>query len=195
MIRNLVRALIATIVLAVITGLFYPLVMTGFAQVVFHNKADGSLVRGDGRTIGSSLIGQQWTGPQWFYGRPSAISNPYDASTSSGSNLGPLSQALADAIKERVAAILKLDGPYHVGLTAAQIPVDLLTASASGLDPDISPEAAQFQAPRIAAVRDLSLAQVLALIRGHTESRSLGLLGEPRVNVVQLNLALQLLGG
>jgi len=109
--------------------------------------------------------------------------------------LGPNSLALADAIKERVAAILKVDGPFHPGLTASQIPVDLLTASASGLDPDISPEAAQFQAPRIAAVRDLSLAQVLALIRGHTESRSLGLLGEPRVNVVQLNLALQLLGG
>jgi K+-transporting ATPase ATPase C chain len=195
MTRNALRAVIATVVLAVITGLLYPLVMTGFAQVVFRGRADGSLVKADGRTVGSSLIGQQWTGPQWFYGRPSAISKPDDASTSSGSNLGPLSQALADAIKQRVAAILKVDGPYHPGLTASQIPVDLLTASASGLDPDISPQAAEFQAPRIAAVRNLPLAQVLALINDHIEGRSLGLLGEPRVNVLQLNLALQLIGG
>ena len=141
--------------------------------------------------MGSSLIGQQWTGPQWFYGRPSAISNPYDASTSSGSNLGPLSKPLADAIRQRVAAILKVDGPYHPGLTAAQIPVDLLTASASGLDPDISPAAALFEAPRIAAVRHLSLARVEALIAAHTSTRTLGFLGEPRVNVLELNLSLR----
>jgi len=195
MIRNALRAVIATVVLAAITGLIYPLVMTGFAQVTFHAKAEGSLVKVDGRTVGSALIGQQWTGQQWFYGRPSAISNPYDASTSSGSNLGPLSQALADAIKARVVAILNVDGPYHPGLTAAQIPVDLLTASASGLDPDISPAAAVFQAPRIAAARHVPLAEVLALIRDHTQSRTLGLLGEPRVNVLELNLALQQLAG
>jgi K+-transporting ATPase ATPase C chain len=195
MIRTAVRSLIATLVLAVLTGLVYPLVMTGFAQVVFHGKANGSLVQSGGRTAGSSLIGQQWSGPQWFYGRPSAISDPYDASTSSGSNLGPLSKALAAAIKERVAAILKVDGPYHTGLTASDIPVDLLTASASGLDPDISPKAALFQAPRIAAVRHLPLAQVESLIHQHTSSRTLGFLGEPRVNVLQLNLALQQLAG
>jgi len=191
MIRNATRALLATLVLAVLTGLIYPLVMTGFAQIAFHSKANGSLVKVDGTTVGSSLIGQQWTGPQWFYGRPSAISNPYDASTSSGSNLGPLSKPLADAIRQRVAAILKVDGPYHPGLTAAQIPVDLLTASASGLDPDISPAAALFEAPRIAAVRHLSLARVEALIAAHTSTRTLGFLGEPRVNVLELNLSLR----
>jgi potassium-transporting ATPase KdpC subunit len=194
-IRNAARALIATVVLAVITGLIYPLVMTGFARIAFHAKADGSLVTVDGKPAGSSLIGQEWTGPQWFYGRPSATSTPYDAAASSGSNLGPLSKALADAIKERVAAIIKVDGPYHPGLKASDIPVDLLTASASGLDPDISPEGAEFQARRIAAVRHVSLSEVMALIRAHTESRSLGLLGEPRVNVLELNLALRSLGG
>lgn len=191
MIRNFVRALIATVVFALVTGLVYPLVMTGVAQVAFHAKAEGSLVRAEGRVIGSALIGQAWSGPEWFYGRPSAISTPYDASTSSGSNLGPLSKALATAIEGRVKAIVVLEGPYHPGLTAAQIPVDLLTASASGLDPDISPAAAEFEAPRIAAVRHLPLSQVLALIRAHTESRTFGFLGEPRVNVLELNLALQ----
>ena len=195
MIRNAVRALLATVVLAVLTGLIYPLVMTGFAQVAFHDKANGSLVQADGRAVGSSLIGQQWTGPQWFYGRPSAISSPYDASTSSGSNLGPRSKALAEAIGQRVASIMKIDGPYHPGLTAAGIPVDLLTASASGLDPDISPAAATFQAPRIAAVRHLPLDEVERLINDHTSGRTLGLLGEPRVDVLELNLALQRLGG
>jgi K+-transporting ATPase ATPase C chain len=194
MIRNALRAVVATVVLAVITGLIYPLVMTGFAQVVFPSKANGSVVKTGGRDVGSALIGQEWTGPQWFYGRPSAISSPYDASTSSGSNLGPLSKALADAIKERVAAIMKVDGPYHPGLNASSIPVDLLTASASGLDPDISPAAADFQAPRIAAVRQLPLGRVMALIRSHTESRTLGIFGEPRVNVLELNVALQRLG-
>jgi K+-transporting ATPase ATPase C chain len=195
MIRNALRALIATLVLAVITGLVYPLVMTGFAQIAFHSKANGSSVHAQGRVVGSTLIGQLWTGPQWFYGRPSAISNPYDASTSSGSNLGPLSKALADAIRQRVAAIMKVDGPYHPGLLPSGIPVDLLTASASGLDPDISPEAAMFQAARIAAVRHLSLARVRALIADHTAGRTLGLLGEPRVNVLALNLALRQLAG
>jgi K+-transporting ATPase ATPase C chain len=145
----------------------------------------------DGRAVGSSLIGQAWSGSQWFYGRPSAISNPYDASTSSGSNLGPLSKALADAIRERVAAIMKVDGPYHSGLKASGIPVDLLTASASGLDPDISPAAARFQAPRIAAARNMALARVMALIRSHTESPTLGILGQAHVNVLELNMALQ----
>jgi K+-transporting ATPase ATPase C chain len=192
--RNAIRASVATIVLAVLTGLVYPLAMTGLARVAFHSKADGSLIRADGRVVGSSLIGQEWQDDQWFYGRPSAISTPYDASTSSGSNLGPLSKPLADAITQRADAIIKLEGPYRPGVTVADIPVDLLTASASGLDPDISPEAAMFQAPRIAAARHLSLAQVQALIRTHTEGRSLGFLGEPRVNVLELNIALEHLG-
>jgi K+-transporting ATPase ATPase C chain len=190
MIRNAVRALVATVVLAVITGLIYPFAMTGIAQVVFPNKADGSPVVIDGRTVGSDLIGQQWEGPEWFYGRPSATAEPYDGATSSGSNLGPLSQALADAISERAAAIVELEGQYHPGLTAADIPVDLLTASSSGLDPEISPAAARFQAARIAAVRQIPLDRVLAMIDDATSGRTLGFLGEPRVNVLELNLAL-----
>ena len=195
MIRNALRALVATVVLAVFTGLIYPLAMTGFAQVAFNSKANGSLVRAGGREVGSSLIGQEWKGPQWFYGRPSAISEPYDASTSSGSNLGPRSRALADAIKGRIAAIVKLEGAYRPDLKPVDVPVDLLTASASGLDPHISPLAAMFQAPRIAAVRHLALARVQALIREHTAGRGLGVLGQPRVNVLELNLALDHLRG
>jgi K+-transporting ATPase ATPase C chain len=191
MTRTALRAVLATVVLAALTGLVYPLVMTGVAQVAFHAKANGSLVQADRRTVGSSLIGQQWTGPQWFYGRPSAVQD--NASTSSGSNLGPLARALAEEIKQRAAAIIKLDGPYHPSLTAAQVPVDLLTASASGLDPDISPAAAYFQAPRIAAVRGLPLGDVRSLIASHVEGRTLAFLGQPRVNVLELNLALQAL--
>lgn len=190
MMRNALRALLATAVLAVLTGLAYPLAMTGFAQVLFPDKADGSIVRVEGRAVGSALIGQEWTGPEWFYGRPSATGEPYDAATSSGSNLGPLSQALADVIGERAQAIVTLEAPYHPGLAAAGIPVDLLTASSSGLDPDISPAAAMFQAPRIADARGVVLSEVVALIQAHTAGRSLGFLGEPRVNVLELNLAL-----
>ncbi len=192
MMRNALRAVLATVVLAVLTGLLYPLVMTGVAQVAFHGKANGSLVQADGRTVGSSLIGQRWTGPQWFYGRPSAVQD--NAFTSSGSNLGPLSRELAAQIERRVAAIEKLEGPYHPGLKASQIPVDLLTASASGLDPDVSPAAAFFQAPRIAAMRGLPLGEVKRLIAAHVEGRTFGFLGEPRVNVLELNLALQAMG-
>jgi potassium-transporting ATPase KdpC subunit len=191
MIRNAARAIRATVALALLTGLLYPLVMTGVAQVAFRGKADGSLIHTDGRTVGSSLIGQAWTGPQWFYGRPSATYTPYDASASSGSNLGPLSRPLAEDVRARIDAILKIEGPYHQGLVASDIPVDLVTSSASGLDPDISPAAARFQAPRIAAVRGISLAAVVKLIDQHTESRTLGVLGEPRVNVLELNLALE----
>jgi K+-transporting ATPase ATPase C chain len=188
MMKTFVRALLAVIVLAALTGLVYPLVMTGIAQVAFNGKADGSLLEVNGRPVGSSLIGQQWKGPEWFYGRPSAID--YDASTSSGSNLGPRSRDLADAIRERAKAIIELEGPYHSGLTVAGIPVDLLTASGSGLDPNITPQAARFEAPRIAAARGMALADVLRLIDEHTEGRTLGVLGEPRVNVLELNLAL-----
>jgi K+-transporting ATPase ATPase C chain len=186
--RNVIRATIAVVLLALLTGLVYPLLMTAFAQVALHDRADGSIVKVAGRPVGSSMIGQQWSGPKWFYGRPSAID--YDASTSSGSNLGPTSQDLADEIKDRVKAIIKVEGAYHQGLTAAQIPVDLLTASSSGLDPDITLAAARFQAPRIAAERGLALTRVMALIDDNTSGKTLGFLGEPRVDVLQLNVAL-----
>jgi K+-transporting ATPase ATPase C chain len=189
MIRNLTRAILFTIVLAVMCGLVYPLVLTGFAQVAFRSKADGSVVTVDGRPVGSAFIGQEWKGPQWFYGRPSVID--YDATTTQGSNLGPLSKALATDIEQRAKAIKAIEDPYHPGLTTAQIPVDLLTASASGLDPQISPAAARFQAPRIAATRHIPLSDVMTLIDENTAGRTLGFLGEPRVNVLELNLALQ----
>ena len=189
MMRNLGRATIATIVLAAITGLAYPLVFTGISQVAFHSKAEGSIITVDRTKIGSGHIGQAWTGSQWFYGRPSAVA--YDASTSSGSNLGPTSAKLADEIRKRAQAILTVERPYTPGLTVASIPDDLLLASGSGLDPDISPAAAEFQAARIAAVRHLSLAAVRALIHANTHRAFLGLFGAPHVNVLELNLALQ----
>ncbi|HKN81582.1 MAG TPA: potassium-transporting ATPase subunit KdpC [Actinomycetota bacterium] len=188
MIRQVFRALRAVVVLGLLTGLVYPLVITGVAQLVMQDKADGSLVRVNGQVVGSSSIGQVWDGEEWFHGRPSAID--YDASTSSGSNLGPNSQDLSDLIAERADSILELEGPYKQGLTIADIPADLLTASASGLDPHISVAAAELQAPRIAQVRGLSLEQVRALIDDHTEGPTLGFLGEERVNVLELNLAL-----
>ncbi len=188
MMKNALRGLLAVVVLGVLTGLVYPLVITGVAQVGMSAKADGSLVTRDGQVVGSSSIGQLWDGEEWFHGRPSAVD--YDASTSSGSNLGPTSQDLADLVTERVQAILDLEGPYHPDLTAAEIPADLVTASGSGMDPHISVASAELQAARIAEVHGLSLDEVMALIDDHTESRVLGFLGEPRVNVLELNLAL-----
>ena len=187
--RTTLRALRATLLLAAVTGIAYPLVMTGIGQVAFAHDADGSLVDVAGQPVGSALIGQRWTGPQWFYGRPSAVQN--DAATSSGTNLGPRSQQLADDIESRATAILKLESPYTPGLTTADIPVDLLAASGSGLDPDISVAAARFQAPRIASVRGLPPDEVMRLIDAHTAEKTLGFLGEPRVNVLELNIALQ----
>jgi potassium-transporting ATPase KdpC subunit len=189
MIRTIVRAAIATLLLAAVTGLAYPLVMTGFAQVVFKDKAQGSLVEVNGQPVGSALIGQAWTGTEWFYGRPSAVED--DASTSSGSNLGPRSQDLADTIAKRAQEIIELESPYSPGVAVADIPADLLTASGSGLDPDISVAAARFQAPRIAAARGVSIDEVLSLIDQHTSGRGLGFLGQERVNVLELNVALQ----
>ena len=189
MMSNVFRALRAVVVLGLLTGILYPLAITGIAQLTMGDKADGSLVRVDGQVVGSSSIGQLWEGDQWFHGRPSAID--YDASTSSGSNLGPNSQALADEIAKRARAILKLEGPYQSGATVADIPADLLTASGSGLDPDISVDAAEFQAPRIAQVRGLSMEQVEALIDEHTVGPALGFLGQEHVNVLELNLALE----
>jgi K+-transporting ATPase ATPase C chain len=188
MMRNALRALLAVVVLGILTGLVYPLVITGVAQVTLDDKADGSLVSVGDRVVGSSSIGQMWEGEDWFHGRPSAVD--YDASASSGSNLGPTSQELADLVAERVQAVLDLEGPYTPGLTAADIPADLVTASSSGLDPHISTASAELQAARIAEVRALSLDDVMRLIDEHTEGRALGFLGEPRVNVLELNLAL-----
>ena len=187
--RTALRALLATLLLAAITGIAYPLAMTGLGQVAFAHDANGSLVDVNGQLVGSALIGQRWTGPQWFYGRPSAVQN--DAATSSGTNLGPRSQQLADDITARATTILKMETPYTPGVTTADIPVDLLTASGSGLDPDISVAAARFQAPRIASARGLPLDQVMSLIDAHTAQKTLGFLGEPRVNVLELNIALQ----
>ena len=186
--RTAIRALIATVVLVIVTGVIYPVVLTGFAHVALGHDAAGSLVQHDGADVGSSRIGQAWTGKQWFYGRPSAID--YDASTSSGSNLGPTSKPLSDDITTQIQAILKLEGPYTSGLTAAEIPVDLVTSSSSGLDPDISVAAARFQAPRIAAVRNIPLRQVQQLIDDNTAGKTLGFLGEQHVNVLALNMAL-----
>jgi potassium-transporting ATPase KdpC subunit len=188
-IRNAMRALRAVVVLGVLTGLAYPLAVTGIAQLTMADKADGSLIRVDGRLVGSASIGQLWEGDEWFHGRPSAID--YDASTSSGSNLGPTSRELAAQIRERADAILELEGPYSPGLTVPDIPVDLLTASASGLDPHVSLAAAELQAPRIAEVRGLSLDQVLRMIHDHLEGPVLGFLGQERLNVLELNLALE----
>ena len=192
MIKTALRATLATIVLLVITAVIYPLVITGVAQVALKDKANGSLVEVNGKAVGSSLIGQAWKGDQWFYGRPSAVS--YDASTSSGTNLGPNSKDLESAIADQAAAIIKLEGPYNPGLTVAQIPADLLTSSSSGLDPDISEAAALLQVPRIASVRGLSEADVRALVEDHLVGRTLGFIGQARVNVLELNIALQAMG-
>jgi len=189
MIKTILRALMATLLLAALTGLAYPLVMTVIAQGVFADKANGSLVEVNGQPVGSSLIGQAWSGPEWFYGRPSAVGN--DASTSGGSNLGPRSRQLADEIAQRAAAIVAVESPFVPGLSVASIPPDLLTASASGLDPHISVEAARLQSARIAAIRGMTAEQVDALIAEHTQQPTLGVFGEPRVDVLELNAALQ----
>ena len=188
MIRSAVRALLATVVLAVITGLIYPLVITGIGQGIFHSSAEGSILTVNGAPVGSRFIGQKWEGPEWFYGRPSAVD--YDASTSSGSNLGPTSKELFDQITARASAIMKVEGPYHPGLTISGIPSELLLASASGLDPHISPASARFEAVRIAAVRHLEIGSVLALIKRNTQRSPFNLFGQPHVSVLAINLAL-----
>jgi K+-transporting ATPase ATPase C chain len=188
MIRTAARATLAVVVLALLTGLVYPLVITGIGQAAFGHRANGSMVVVNGRDVGSSLIGQLWKGPRWFYGRPSAVD--YDASTSSGSNLGPHSKELRNDIRTREVAILRMEGRYTKSLTVADIPPDLLTSSGSGLDPDITPAAARFEAPRIAGVRGLPLTAIMHLIDEHTTGAALGIIGEPRVNVLGLNVAL-----
>ena len=188
MLFGLIRpALSLFVALSVITGLAYPLLVTGIAQAVFPAEANGSLVTTkNGKVVGSSLIGQNFSDPKYFWGRPSATSpQPYNGAGSSGSNLGPLNPALVDAVKGRVDALRAAD-PGNT----EPVPVDLVTASASGLDPQISVAAALYQAPRVARVRQLPQAQVERLIELHSDGQLLGLFGEPRVNVLELDLAL-----
>ena len=185
--NSIVRpALVLFVALSAITGVAYPLAVTGIAKAAFPAQAAGSLIEKDGKAVGSALIGQNFSDAKNFWGRPSATAPmANNAANSSGSNQGPLNPALIDAVKGRIAA-LKAAGPEN----KAPIPVDLVTASASGLDPHLSVAGAHYQAARVAAARQLPLAQVQALIAQHTEGRLLGFIGEPRVNVLQLNLAL-----
>jgi K+-transporting ATPase ATPase C chain len=195
MLREIRPAIVLLLVLTAITGLAYPLAMTAIAGAIFPSQAQGSLIERDGKVIGSALIGQEFKEDKYFHGRLSAtlapdpndstktVSAPYNAANSGGSNLGPTSKALADRLKEDVDK-LKAENPN------AAVPVDLVTTSASGLDPDISPEAALFQVPRVAKARNLPDDQVKQLVASNTQGRLLGLIGEPRVNVLALNLAL-----
>jgi len=174
------------IVLTVLTGLIYPLAVTGLAQLFFPEQANGSLIVQDGKVLGSKLIGQHFDEPKYFWGRPSATAPfPYNAAASGGSNLGPTNPVLIDAVKARVAALRAADPGNDL-----PIPVDLVAASGSGLDPHISPAAASYQAKRVARARSLNENRVLALVSKHTEGRQFGVLGEPRVNVLEINLAL-----
>jgi len=190
MLKELKPAALLLVLLTVLTGAIYPALITGLAHALFPQQANGSLIEQDGKVVGSALIGQPFSDPKHFWTRPSATGPvPYNAGASTGSNLGPLNPALEEAVKARIDA-LKASDPANT----APIPVDLVTASGSGLDPHISPAAARWQAPRIARIRSLSEAEVDRLIGAHTEGRQLGLLGEPRVNVLTLNLALDRLG-
>ena len=200
MLREIRPAIVFVVALTLITGVAYPFAMTGIAQILFPHQAQGSLVERDGKVIGSSLIGQEFTSDAYFHGRPSAtttpdpndpaktVAAPYNAANSGGSNLGPTSKSLIERIEGDLAK-LKQENP------SAQVPIDLVTASGSGLDPHISPQAALFQAPRIAKARDLPEDQVRRLVVENTSGPLAGLLGEPRVNVLELNLALDRMAG
>jgi len=195
MLREIRPAILVMLALTIITGLIYPLAMTAIAGIIFPTQAEGSLVERDGKVIGSALIGQEFKDDKYFHGRPSAttapdptdstktVPAPYNAANSSGSNLGPTSKALADRLKDDVER-MKAENP------AQPVPVDLVTTSGSGLDPDISPEAAAFQVPRVAKARSLPEDRVRALVAQNTQGRLIGILGEPRVNVLALNMAL-----
>jgi potassium-transporting ATPase KdpC subunit len=198
MLREIRPAIVMILAMTVLTGLVYPLAMTGIAQVAFPHQAKGSLIEKDGKVIGSALIGQNFARPEYFHGRPSATTDtdpndssktvpaPYNAANSSGSNAGPTSKALVERVQADMDK-LKAENPN------APIPIDLVTTSASGLDPDISPAAALFQVPRVAKARNLDEARLRQLVQAQTEIRTFGILGEPRVNVLQLNIALDAL--
>jgi potassium-transporting ATPase KdpC subunit len=184
--KELKPAFLMLVVFTILTGLVYPLIVTGLAQVLFPRQANGSLIERDGKVVGSALIGQPFSSPKYFWGRPSATSpQPYNGTASSGSNQGPINPALETAVKDRVAALRAVD-PTNT----APVPVDLVTASGSGLDPHISPAAAEYQVPRVARVRKMTEADVRKLVAAATDGRTFGILGEPRVNVLELNLAL-----
>jgi len=184
--KQLIIAIKATLVLTLVTGVVYPLLVTGLAKTLFRHQADGSLIQANGRTIGSELIGQRFTKPEYFHGRPSAAGNDgYDGAASSGSNLGPTNQKLADRVKADVQKF-RAENPAYTG----PIPADLVTASGSGLDPDISPASAEAQVARVAAARGTNVDSIRQVVAANTEGRQLGILGEPRVNVLKLNLAL-----
>ncbi|MCU0310902.1 MAG: K(+)-transporting ATPase subunit C [Acidimicrobiales bacterium] len=189
--RQLLPALLVLLTMTVLLGVAYPLVVTGVAQLAFTRQADGSLVEIDGTPVASELIGQPFDGPEWFEPRPSSAGEGYDATSSSGSNLGPTNPELIDAVRERVDAYRARNGlPAEVA-----VPIDAVTGSASGLDPHISVANARLQAPRVAEARGLSVDQVLDLIDDNTDERPLGVLGDPGVNVVLLNLAVDEAGG
>ena len=181
--KNLITAVLMTVVTTVLFGLFFPFVITGLAQVLFPKQANGELVTRNGKVVGSRLIGQSFSSPGYFHSRPSSAGTGYDASSSGGSNLGPTNQSLIARVQGD-ADRLRAENP------GAEIPMDLLTTSGSGLDPHISPEAAEFQVPRVAKGRGLREDVVREAVRRHTESRQFGFLGEPRVNVLELNLTL-----
>jgi K+-transporting ATPase ATPase C chain len=188
--RAFLRSVVAVTVLTLVFGLAYPIAFTGLAQVAFSDEADGSLIERDGKVVGSRLAAQAFTKPQYFQPRPSATAPEYNAAATTFANLGPTNPDLAKAVRERADAILKLEGPYNPGLEIGDIPVDAVTTSASGIDPHISPANARLQTARVAAVRGLSEERVSELVDAHTDGRWLGLFGEPGVNVLELNLAL-----
>ena len=188
--RELRGAVVAIVILTVAFGFAYPAVMTGFAQVAFKDKANGSLITRDGKVVGSKLAGQEFRSARYFHERPSATTPAYNAGATTFANLGPTNPDLAKNVKAAADAVLKLERPYNPGLEIGDIPVDAVTTSGSGIDPDISPAYAQLQSRRVAAVRHLSLRTVRELIGQATDGRSLGFFGEPGVNVLKLNLAL-----
>lgn len=190
MLRDLRSSAIAVVVITLVFGLGIPALFTGFAQIAFPSNADGSLIKVDGKVVGSKLAAQGFKKPEYFHPRPSATAPAYNAGATTFANLGPTNPDLAKNVKAAAQAILKLEGPYNPGVTIGDIPVDAVTTSGSGIDPDISPAYAKLQSHRIAAVRQLPLDRVQQLIDDNTDGRSLGFLGEPGVNVLKLNIAL-----
>ena len=181
--KNILISIWMTVATTILFGLIYPLIVTGLAQVLFPHKANGQLIQKDGAVVGSAIIGQGFSSPGYFHSRPSAAGNGWDAANSGGSNLGPTNQKLLDRVRADVAAA-------HIDSPGTPVPIDLVTTSASGFDPHITPAAAEFQSVRVAKARGATADQVRALVAKHTEGRQLGFLGEPRVNVLELNLDL-----